>query len=107
MDSDRRGAIQETAWRDLSKCINQKEGKLRLEELHSQVCEVVEKISIYRRMQCIGYYWPNINKDVATIQEECQKVSTFSGQRKKLCCVRNRRLEDPIHGILSLRDPAN
>ena len=29
----------------LSQCINEKEGKLRLEELHSQTCGVTEKIS--------------------------------------------------------------
>ena len=34
----------------LSRCISEKEGKLRLEELHSQVCGVIEKISLYRRM---------------------------------------------------------
>ena len=32
------------------RCINEKKGKLRLEELHSQVCGVAEKISLYRRM---------------------------------------------------------
>ena len=40
----------------LSKCINEKEGKLRLEELHSQVCGIAKKISLYRKMQCMGYY---------------------------------------------------
>ena len=40
----------------LSQCINEKEGKLRLEELHSQTCGVIEKISLYRRMQHMGYY---------------------------------------------------
>ena len=34
----------------LSRCIKEKEGKLRLEELHSQACGVAEKISLYRRM---------------------------------------------------------
>ena len=24
-------------------------------------------------MQLMGYYWPNMNKEAATIQEECQK----------------------------------
>ena len=42
--------------RILSRCINKKEGKLRLEELHSQACGVAEKISLYKRMQCMGYY---------------------------------------------------
>ena len=57
----------------LSRFINEKEGKLRLEELHSQVCGVAKKISLYRRMQCRGYYWPNMNKEATTIQKECQR----------------------------------
>ena len=51
----------------LSRCINKKEGKLRLEELHTQACGTAEKISLYRRMQRIGYYWPNMNRVTATI----------------------------------------
>ena len=39
----------------LSKCINEKEGKLRLEKLHAQVCGIMEKIILYRRMQRMGY----------------------------------------------------
>ena len=57
----------------LSKCINEKEGKLRLEKLHTQVCGIAEKISLYRRMQLMEYYWPNMNKEAATIQEKCQE----------------------------------
>ena len=57
----------------LSKCINEKERKLRLEELHSQVCGIAEKISLYKRMQHMGFYWPNMNKEAVTVQEECQK----------------------------------
>ena len=57
----------------LSRCINEKEGKFRLEELHTQACGIAEKISLYRRMQCMGYYWPNMNKEATTIQEKCQE----------------------------------
>ena len=59
--------------RILSSCINEKEGKLRLEKLHTQVYEIAEKINLYRRMQHMGYYWPNMNKEAATIQEKCQE----------------------------------
>ena len=51
----------------LSRCINEKERKLRLEKLHTQVCGIAEKISVYRKMQRMGYYWPNMNKEAATI----------------------------------------
>jgi len=57
----------------LSRCINEKEGKLRLEELHSQVYGVVEKINLSRRMMRMGYYWLNMNKEAATVQERCQR----------------------------------
>ena len=57
----------------LSRCINEKEGKLKLEELYTQACEVVEKISLYRRMQRMGYYWPNMNKEATIIQGKCQE----------------------------------
>ena len=59
--------------RILSSCINEKEGKLRLEKLHTQVYGIAKKISLYRRMQHMGYYWPNMNKEAATIQEKCQE----------------------------------
>ena len=66
----------------LSRCINEKEGKLRLEKLHTQVCGIAEKITLYRRMQHMGYYWPNMIKEAATIQEkfqECQ-FSIYKGE---------------------------
>ena len=47
----------------LSRCINAKEGKMRLEKLHSQVYGIAKKISLYRRMQRIGYYWLNMKKE--------------------------------------------
>ena len=46
---------------------------MRLEELHNQTCRVTEKISLYRRMQRMGYYWPSMNKEAAAIQKKCQK----------------------------------
>ena len=57
----------------LSRCINEKEEKLKLEELHTQACGIAEKISLYRRMQCMRYYWPNMNKEAAIIQEKYQE----------------------------------
>lgn len=60
----------------LSRCINEKQRKLRMEELHTQVCGTSEKISLYRRMQRMGYYWPNMNKEAATIQEKCQECQS-------------------------------
>ena len=67
LHSDRRRAIQEAAWGILSRCISEKKGKLRLEELHSKTCGVAEKISLYRSMQHMRYYWSSMNKEAAAI----------------------------------------
>ena len=56
----------------LSRFISEKERKLKLDELHNQTCGVVEKVSLYRRMQRMGYYCPNMNKDATIVQETCQ-----------------------------------
>lgn len=78
LHSDKGGTIQEGKLykrlpRDiLLRCVSEKEGKQNLEELHSQTCGTLEKINLYRRIQCMGYYWPNISKDDAVVQEKCQ-----------------------------------
>ena len=40
----------------LSRYISKKEGKLKLEELHNQVYGVTKKISLYKRIQRMGYH---------------------------------------------------
>ena len=45
---------------------------MKLEELHIQICMVTERVNLYRRIQHMGYYWPNMSEEVTTIQEKCQ-----------------------------------
>ena len=97
----------------LSRCINEKEGKLRLEKLHAQVCGIAEKISLYRRMQRMGYYWPNMNKEATTIQEKCQECqfSIYKEKRYAVFVTEDRRtpfMEYLTQGILTTnRTPAH
>ena len=88
----------------LSKCINEKEGKLRLEELHTQACGIVENISLYRRMQRMGYYQSNMNKEVVTIQEKCQEcwLAIDKEESYVVFVVKDQRIS-----YLGLRDPTN
>ena len=85
----------------LSRCINKKEGKLKLEELHSQVCGVTEKISLYRRMQCMGYYWPNMSKDVATMQEKCQNCQLSEDKEESYAVFVTKDWRTPFVGYLT------
>ena len=56
----------------LSRCISENKGKMKLEELHIQICMVTERVNLYRRIQHMGYDWPNMSKKVTTIKEKCQ-----------------------------------
>ena len=91
----------------LSRCISEKEGRLRLEELYSHVCLIVEKISLYRKDAAYGVLLAKYEQRGCNCIGGMSKVLAFSGQRRKLCCVCDRRLENPIHGILGSRDPVN
>lgn len=46
----------------LAKCISTTEGQLRIQQIHSQSCGSVDTVSLYRRLQRAGYYWPEINE---------------------------------------------
>ena len=91
----------------LSRCINEKEGKLKLEELHTQACGIVEKISLYRRMQRIGYYWPTMNKEAATIQEKCQECQFSIYKEESYAVFVTEDWRTPPHGIPDSRDPTS
>ena len=64
----------------LFRCINEKEGKLRLEKLHTQVCNYIGKMS---------------------------RMLILDIQGRELRCICYRRLEDSLHGILGSRNPTN
>ena len=71
----------------LSRCINEKERKLRLEKLHSQVYGIVEKISLYRKMQRMGYYWPNMNKRLQLYRRNVKSVGFRWTKKKVMLCL--------------------
>ena len=41
----------------------------KLTEVHERSCEFRDRVSLYRRLQCLGYFWPNMSKEVANLQE--------------------------------------
>ena len=70
----------------LSRCINEKEGKLRLVKLHSQVCGIAKKIGLYRRMQRIGYYWLDMSKKLQLCKKNVKSVGSRWTKKKVMLC---------------------
>ena len=51
----------------LARCINIKEAKEKLLEVHEKTCGDGGAVSLYRRLQRLGYFWPNMSTEVAVI----------------------------------------
>uniref|UniRef100_A0A2N9GKK5 Integrase catalytic domain-containing protein n=1 Tax=Fagus sylvatica TaxID=28930 RepID=A0A2N9GKK5_FAGSY len=56
----------------LARCISIQEAKRKLIEVHEKTCEAERGISLYRRLQRLGYYWPNMSREAADLQNQCQ-----------------------------------
>ncbi|KAK9932280.1 hypothetical protein M0R45_019525 [Rubus argutus] len=59
----------------LARCICEKEARQRLHEVHEATCGLEQVISLYRRLQRKGYYWPKMKEQASEIQTSCLKCS--------------------------------
>ena len=57
----------------LVRCLSLSKSCKRLRELHEKSCSSSSTVSLYRRLQQSGYYWPDIDKQVANIHSQCEK----------------------------------
>uniref|UniRef100_A0A2N9GBC8 Integrase catalytic domain-containing protein n=1 Tax=Fagus sylvatica TaxID=28930 RepID=A0A2N9GBC8_FAGSY len=55
----------------LERCLSLREAVNKLIEVHERSCEFSDGVSLYRRLQRLGYFWPNMNKEAASLQEQC------------------------------------
>ncbi|CAL2277969.1 unnamed protein product [Prunus armeniaca] len=61
----------------LTRCIGTTEARRKLQEVHEVTCNLEPIISLYRRLQCKGYYWPEMRKEAAEMQANCPKCATI------------------------------
>ena len=55
----------------LTRCVNLQETAKKLIEVHERCCEFRNGVSLYRKLQRLGYFWPSMSKEVASLQEQC------------------------------------
>uniref|UniRef100_A0A2N9H996 Reverse transcriptase domain-containing protein n=1 Tax=Fagus sylvatica TaxID=28930 RepID=A0A2N9H996_FAGSY len=55
----------------LARCISIQEAKRKLIEVHEKTCEGGGGISLYRKLQRLGYYWPNMGREAVDLQSQC------------------------------------
>ncbi|XP_026458895.1 uncharacterized protein LOC113359488 [Papaver somniferum] len=60
----------------LSWCLGDEEEKEKLESVHQEVCGQTLVITLYRRLQRLGYYWPSMEAQLRTLQGSCPHCQT-------------------------------
>uniref|UniRef100_A0A2N9HC24 Integrase catalytic domain-containing protein n=1 Tax=Fagus sylvatica TaxID=28930 RepID=A0A2N9HC24_FAGSY len=55
----------------LARCVSPQEGTKKLQEVHEKSCELEGGVSLYRRLQRLGYFWPDMSKEAADLQRRC------------------------------------
>uniref|UniRef100_A0A2N9I4R3 Integrase catalytic domain-containing protein n=2 Tax=Pentapetalae TaxID=1437201 RepID=A0A2N9I4R3_FAGSY len=68
----------------LARCISIQEAKRKLIEVHEKTCEAEGGISLYRRLQRLGYYWPNMSREAADLQSILPQTHKEVYRLKKL-----------------------
>lgn len=59
----------------LMKCVSRQEGLTQLHRLHNDICGVNLDTSLYRRLQRLGVFWPEMANDVKEEQRSCTTYS--------------------------------
>uniref|UniRef100_A0A2N9FRF5 Uncharacterized protein n=1 Tax=Fagus sylvatica TaxID=28930 RepID=A0A2N9FRF5_FAGSY len=70
----------------LARCISLEEAKERLPEVHEKTCGDGGAISLYRRLQRLGYFWPNMSAEAAEVQSQCPTCQ-FHYSNEEVCAI--------------------
>uniref|UniRef100_A0A2N9F9Z4 RNA-directed DNA polymerase n=1 Tax=Fagus sylvatica TaxID=28930 RepID=A0A2N9F9Z4_FAGSY len=87
------------------RALAQKEGTKKLQEVHEKSCELEGGVSLYRRLQRLGYFWPEMSKEAADLQRRCPTCQ-HQHENEQVCATflssdwRTPFLEYFIEGIL-------
>ena len=52
----------------LSRCVGEEKTQRKLKEVHDKTCRSCGEVSLYRRLQRAGFYWPSMGKDTDQVQ---------------------------------------
>ena len=56
----------------LSRCVGHEEAQRKLEKVHNRTYGFYKEVSLYQRLQRMGFYWPNMSKGADLIQTQCE-----------------------------------
>jgi ribonuclease HI len=66
----------------LARCMSSEEVKKKLAEVHERTCCLKNPVPLYRRLQRIGYYWPEMRAQASEIQSSCSRCQHIFGKEE-------------------------
>jgi hypothetical protein len=70
----------------LARCIGIEEAKEKLPEVHEKTCGDGGTISLYHRLQRLGYFWLNMRAEATEVQSQCPTCQ-FHYSNEKVCAT--------------------
>ena len=55
----------------LSRCVGWVEAQRKLKDVYDKTCGSCGEVSLYRRLQKVGFYWPSMVKKADQVQTQC------------------------------------
>ena len=80
----------------LSRCVGLEEAQRKLKEIHDKTCGSCQEVSLYRRLQRAGFYWPNMGKDADQVQTSVGPASLRQTRRRVMLCSSARTGGPPL-----------
>ena len=54
-----------------SRCVGWVEAQKKLKDVHNKTYGSYEEVSLYRKLQRAGFYWPSMGKEADQVQTQC------------------------------------
>ena len=70
----------------LARCISMEKAKEKLLEVHEKTCGDRGVISLYRRLQRLGHFWPSMSAEVVNLQSQCLTCQ-FHHSNEEVCAT--------------------
>ena len=55
----------------LFRCVGWVEAQRKLKDVYDKTCGSCGEVSLYRRLQRVGFYWPSMGKKANQVQTQC------------------------------------